>query len=504
MSSRTKNSARNMIVAWIMQVLSIVISFVSRTIFVKLLPAEYLGLNTVFANVLAVLSLSELGIGTAIISSLYKPIAEDDKSQIRKLMTFYASAYRAIGIFVVLCGVVLMPFVPYICKTEAPIDGLRYYFILYVIQSASSYFFSYRRSLITAYQQEYICTISNQVCVLLTHITQIAMLMLTKNYALYLAVGIFFNLVNNGFVYWFTGKKVPFIKGHKVEKLPAQDRKLLFKDVRSVMLLKVGRVVLDSTDNILISSYLGLIWSGLYSNYLLMLTSINQFVNIIFTSTSASIGNYFASHNKEDNYKLFKNMQFMASWVYGLCAICFVVLFQPWITIWLGEDYLLDFSTVLVIVLNFYVAGISKMPDSFAAVARLFSQTRIKAIATAGINLVSSIILMRYLGLVGVFLGTVIGNLCAGLWVDAYYLYKLEFNKKLRFYFGYIIKNFVITCLVGALTYFVCSFINLFALKVIACLIIPNVIFLLIFGRSEEFDFFKDKMLGIVKGFLKK
>lgn len=499
MSSRTKNSARNMIVAWTMQILSIVISFVSRTAFVKLLPAEYLGLNTVFANVLAVLSLSELGIGTAIISSLYKPVANDDRPQICRLMTFYASAYRAIGIFVVSCGVVLMPFIPYICKTDAPIEGLRYYFLLYVIQSASSYFFSYRRSLITAYQQEYICTLSSQICVLLTHITQIGMLMITKNYALYLAVGIVFNIINNGFVYWFTGRKFPFIKGHKKEKLPAADRKLLFKDVRSVMVLKVGRVVLDSTDNILISSYLGLIWSGLYSNYLLMLTSINQFVNIIFTSTSASIGNYFASHSKEENYKMFKNMQFMASWVYGLCAICFAVLFQPWITLWLGEEYLLDFGTVLVVVLNFYVAGISKMPDSFAAVARLFSQTRIKSIATAGINLVVSIILMRYLGLMGVFLGTVIGNLCAGLWVDAYYLYKLEFNKKLRLYFGYIIKNFVITCLVGCLTYFVCSFIPWFVLKVIVCLILPNLLFLLIFGKNEEFDFFKNKMLEILK-----
>ena len=498
MSSRTKNSARNMVVAWAMQIASILMSFVSRTVFIKLLPPEYLGLSTDFSNVLSVLSLSELGIGTAIIANLYKPIVDDDKPQIRKLMTFYSSAYKVIGGFVLTCGVVLMPFIPYICKTEVEIEGLHFYFLLFVIQSASSYFFSYRRSLITAYQQEYICSLVSQASTILSHLSQMGILLLTKNYTLYLIVGIIFNLLNNAFIYWFSGRKFPFLKGHNKEKLPKSERKNLFKDVRSVMVLKVGRVVVDSTDNILISSFLGLIWSGLYSNYLLLITSINQFVTIIFNATSASIGNYYASHNRDDNYILFKNMQSMAHWVYGFCAICFAVLFQPFISLWIGDDYLLDYPTVLIIVLNFYVAGIIKMPDCFASVAKLFSKTRKKAIATAGINLIASLILMRFFGLAGVFLGTLAGQLAAGLWLDAYYLYK-EFDKKLWRFFAYEGINLIFTCVVGCITYYVASFTENFILKVIVCLVVPSIMYFVFNFKRPEFAFFKERIFSLIK-----
>lgn len=498
MSSRTKNSARNMIVAWAMQIVSILMSFISRTVFIKLLPAEYLGLSTVFSNVLSVLSLSELGIGTAIIANLYKPIADDDKPQIRKLMTFYSSAYRFIGVFVISCGILLMPVVPYICKTETEIEGLRFYFLLFVLQSASSYFFSYRRSLITAYQQEYICSLVSQGSVILSHLSQMGVLLLTKNYTLYLLVGITFNFLNNGFIYWFSGRKFPFIKKHDKEKLPKSERKNLFKDVRSVMLIKVGRVVVDSTDNILISSFLGLIWSGLYSNYLLLITSINQFVTIIFNATSASIGNYYASHNNEENYQLFKNMQSMAHCVYGFCSVCFAVLFQPFISLWIGDDYLLDYPTVLIIVLNFYVAGIIKMPDSFAAVAKLFSKTRKKAIATAGVNLVASLILMRFFGLAGVFLGTLAGQLAAGLWLDAFYLYK-EFNKKLWKFFAFEGANLIFTCAVGVIAYLATSFTDNFILKMVICLTVSGALYFVFNFKRPEFIFFKERLLVLIK-----
>lgn len=499
MSERTKNSARNMTVAWMMQIFSICFSFVSRTVFIKLLPAEYLGLNSVFTNILSILSLSELGIGTAIIVSLYKPISEDDRLKIRQLMTFYASAYRVIGIFVIACGFILLPFIPQLCKTEIEISGLRLYFIVYVFQSASSYFFAYRRSLITAYQKEYICTLSTNISVTLTHLVQIIVLLLTKNYFIYLLVGILFNVLNNVFMYIVAEKKYPFIKHHMKDKLGKIEIKALFKDVKSIMVIKIGRVIVDSTDNLLISSYLGLFWNGLYSNYILLINSVNQFVNIIFSSMSASIGDFNASRSADETYKLFKIVRFMTYWVYGFCAICFATLFQPFITMWVGDAYLLDYVTVIVVIFNFYFAGFERLGSMFSSVARLFSETRIKTIATAGVNFVCSVILMRFLGLKGVFLGTVIGHLSAGIWVDAYFLYKRVFHKKLTKYFLSVISNTIVVVIIGLITYFVCSFITGFVLKTIVCVVVSNILFIAVYFRTDEFLNVKKHLLLLLR-----
>lgn len=500
MKSRTANSMRNMVAAWAMQIMTMLLAFASRTIFVKLLPSEYLGLSGVFTNIISLLSLSELGIGSAIIVNLYKPIADNDLQKVRQLMSFYAGAYRTIGLFVCACGIVLLPFIPYICKTDVPIQGIKWYFLVFVAQSASSYFFAYRRSILTAYQQEYICTISTQVCGILTYALQIGALYLTRSYLLYLLVGIATNIANNLFMYYVSDRKFPFLKEHMKDKLPRDERKGIFKDVGSMMVLKVGRVVVDSTDNILISSYLGLMWNGLYSNYLLLITTVNSFVSIVFNAISASVGDYNASKSADEVYSLYKATAFVGYWIYGFCSICFAVLFQPFIVLWIGDQYLLDYATVLVIILNFYCAGLVRVAETFSYVAKLFDRTKKKGILMAGVNLVSSIILMRIWGLKGVFVGTVCGYAFCGLWLDAYYLYKVSFQQRVSKYFLSLAGNSAVVLAVGIVTYVVCQLSGNFIVKVGLCLFTSNALFLAVYSRTPQFHFVWEKLRGLVKG----
>lgn len=498
MASRTVNSMRNMVAAWAMQIITMLLSFASRTVFVKLLPAEYLGLSGVFSNIISLLSLSELGIGSAIIVNLYKPIANNDLRKVRQLMSFYAGAYRVIGLFVIACGIVLLPFIPYICKTDAPVNGMKWYFLVFVAQSASSYFFAYRRSILTAYQQEYICTISTQACSILMNVLQIIALYLTRSYLLYLLVAIATNIANNLFIYYVSGRKFPFLKGHMKDKLPKDERRGIFKDVGSMMVLKVGRVVVDSTDNILISSYLGLVWNGLYSNYLLLITTVNTFVNIVFNAISASVGDYNASKSSDEVYSLYKTTAFAGYWIYGFCSICFAVLFQPFIMLWIGDQYLLDYATVLIVIINFYFAGMVRVSETFSYVAKLFHKTRKKGIVMAGVNLISSIILMRYLGLKGVFLGTVCGYAACGLWLDAYYLYKTTFKKHLYKYILSFAGNTAVVMIVGIVTYSVCQMFSNFIVKAALCIFVSNVLFIAIYFRTKEFKAISKRLIGLI------
>ncbi len=497
-NSRVRNTTRNMISGVAMQIVSVLLTFLCRTAFVKLLPTEYLGLSGTFSNIISLFSLSELGIGSAIIVNLYKPIAEGDEQRIRKLMTFYASAYRMIGIFVITAGLILCPFIPYLCKTDVEIAGLRYYFLVFVLQSASSYFFAYRRSLITACQREYIATISSQLSTVLMNIMQIIVLLLTGNYLLYLFVSIFCNYANNGFIYWYVGREYAFIREHKQDRLDKREIRELFKDVASTMVLKLGNVVVNSTDSLLISSYLGLYWNGLYSNYLLIINSVNQFALIIFNAASASIGDFNASQSSDETYFLFKAFRFTGSWLYGFCAVCFTVLFTPFITLWIGEGYLLDMTTVVILALNFYFTGLMRIFEMFSIPAKLFHKTRIKAVSMAGVNLTASIILMRIFGLKGVFMGTLIGYLTSGAWIDVYYLYKKVFLKGIFEHFTFTCFHVLVTVGCGIFTYVICTCIPFFVLKMGVCAVVPNLIYLAVFGRKKEFAFLVGKVSFLI------
>ena len=488
-----------MIVAFLMQGVAILTSFICRTVFANLLSVEYLGLGGLFSNIISVLSLSELGIGSVIIIHLYKPLADGDEIRISKLMNFYRKAYNLIGCFVIACGLLLLPFLKYLVKSDTEIPYLEVYFLLFVIQSASSYFFAYKQSLLTAAQKEYICSLVRQGFNILMNVLQIVFLLITKQYIAYLVVAIATNVGTNLVISIITDRKYKYLGKNRSERLTRDETRGMLKNVSSMMLHKVGNTVINSTDNILISSMVGVLYTGLYSNYLLIMNVVTQVVTIVLNAMSASIGDFNARKSKEERKELFDAMMTFSFWVFGMSAICFACLYQPTIELWLGSDFLLGYDIVLIISVNFFVNGIIRIPSTFCDVCGLYTKTKLKPILMAIINLAVSIVCLRLWGLVGVFVGTLVSYLAVAIWMDPYYLFKEEFKSSLVKYFVSLALNTAVVGAIGFVTYFAVGYISNYILKVAACVLISNLLLFAVYFKTKSFGFIFERAKMIIK-----
>lgn len=497
MEGRTQKSARNMLVAMAMQLVAMVLSFASRTFFAKLLATEYLGLSGLFTNIISVLSLSELGIGSVIIIHLYKPLAENDEEKVCRLMNFYRKAYTLIGFVVIACGVALMPFLDKLVKHDGSIPHLNFYFLLFVLQAASSYFFAYKRSLLTASQQEYICSLVQQVFDVAMKVLQILFLWITRQYTAFLIVSIFTSLGSNLVLSRIVDRKFPYLKKQRKLQLDKAETKGMFKNVSSMMLHKIGNTIISSTDNILISAMIGIIYTGLYSNYILIMNMVTMLITICFNAVSASVGDYNAQKSPQERKSLFDVMSFLSMWAFGIGAICFVCLYQPTIRIWLGAEYLLDFGVVLVMSVNFFVNGIMRVPGTFSDVNGLYVKTKFKPIAMALINLVTSVVFLKLWGLIGVLTGTLISYLLVGLWVDPYFLYKDVFQIPVYKYFTSMAKYVIVIAVIGLATYGVVQTVPFYIGKVLVAILLSNGLMLLCFYKNPAIRFALERVKSI-------
>ena len=493
--SRSEKSVKNIIYALVGQSIGLIVSFVARIFFVKILGSEYLGLNGLFSNILVVLSLAELGVGEAITFSLYKPLAKKNLKKCIALMQLYKKVYTIIGIIIFLLGISLTPILSFLIKDIPKIDNIALIYILFVINTSISYFFSYKRNLIIADQNRYIATFYRYLFYILLNILQIVFLILTKNYIIFLLLLIMNTLLENIFVSRKANKLYPYLLDKEQINLDNSTKKEIIKNTKAMMMHKVGGIVVTSTDNILISKFVGLSAVGLYSNYYMILNALNIIFLQIYSSIIASVGNLFALSTKEKQFEIFKKIDFLGFWIYSFSSTCLLCLLNPFITIWLGEKYLFNMSIVLILVINFYITGMRKSSMTFREASGLFYRDRWKAIIEAIINLVASIILVIKLGIFGVFLGTFISSITVCVWVEPYVLFKYGFNKKLSTYFKTYFYYLLIFILIATTTYFACLLIKgnvymVFLIKLFICLIVPNGIMLLVFRNDTNFKYY--------------
>lgn len=500
--SRTQNSIKNFICAMIGQAVGILINFITRIFFIRTLGNEYLGLNGLFSNILTVLSLAELGIGTAIVYSLYAPLAIKDIKKCKMLMQLYKKIYTVIGCIILIIGSLITPLLPTIIKDMPDIPNINLIYILFVINTGISYFYSYKKDLIAADQNRYIVTIYHYGCYAILNILQIIYLLLTKNYLGYLIIQILMTLLENILISRKANKMYPFLKEKTPENLDQTTKNEIIKNTKAMMMHKVGSVVVNSTDNILLSTYVGLSAVGIYSNYYLIISALNSVLGQIYVSITASVGNLFANSSKERQYTTFKNINFLTFWIYSFASTCLLILFNPFIEIWLGKEYLFDMKIVLTLVINFYITGMRKSVLTFREAAGLFAKDKYKPIIESIINLVTSIILALKFGVIGIFIGTFISSITTCVWVEPYVLYKYGFQKKISLYFKAYFKELILTILISTLTFSICSLVNLniylsFILKCVICLIVPNLILYIIFRKTKSFQYFYDKVFKI-------
>lgn len=509
---RTESSIKNLIFAFGGQTAGILISLLSRLVFIRILTSEYLGLSGLFSNILSMLTLAELGVGYAMTYSLYRPLAEHDKEKIKALMNVYKIAYRIIGIIVFTIGVMLIPFLPQLINNMPNIPNINLIYVLFVANSSISYFYSYKRSLITSDQKRYIATIYRYGFYFLLNLAQIIVLLLTHNYILFLVVQVFMTLLENIMVSRKADKMYPYLKEKDIEKLDDKTKKEIVKNVSSMTLHKIGAIVVNSTDNLIISKYVGLMEVGIYSNYYLVINALNTVIAQIFNSVTASVGNLATTEDREKLYDIFKKIFFLNFWIYSFSSICLLVLFNDFIKLWLGTEYLFAFSIVLIIIINFYIKGMRQTVLTFRDALGMYWQDRYKPILEAVINIVASIILVKKLGVVGVFLGTIISAITTGFWMEPYVLYKYGLKQKLTKYFKKYGLYTVIGLMVAFITFSICSIIQEvtilnFIMKILICLGVPNLIYCFIFRKADEFKYYLQlikTMLSKVKKKIKK
>lgn len=499
--SRTKNSINNFITSAIGEVLTLLLNFITRMVFVRTLSTEFLGINGLFTNIISMLSLAELGIGTAITFNLYKPIATDDKKKILMLMNFYKSAYYVIGIVVALIGLLIIPFLPLIISDDINFVNVNLVFILYLLQTVSTYlFFAYKSSLMKAYQKEYMLTKIGYIFSVLGSLLQILVLILFKSFELYICVLTVTNILKNLAFARATEKKYPFIKEKIDCKLSKEEKKNIFSDCAAIFMYNINYVVLNSTDNLILSKYVGLKVVGLYSNYLLIYSAIRKILLTFFNSLIASLGNLNASGDIERQRFIFNIINMLTVSLFGIFSIGIYILADDFICLWLGSDYIISGYFSLLLAIEFYLYGYRKFLSLFRESMGLFQQSKYRPLIGIFVNLVISLLLVKPLGINGVLLGTIIADLTTVMWIDPIIICKNGLNIKPMHYFISNLKYFLIIAVCLIISRFLT--INIigvniftFVLKGIILVLISLVVLFLCFYKKEEFK----HLLTIVK-----
>jgi O-antigen/teichoic acid export membrane protein len=504
-NSRTKNVARNAWFALVTEVINIILSFVSRTAFIYILGVEYLGVNGLFTNVLMILSFAELGIGNAIIYSMYKPLAIDDKEKIKSLMALYAKAYNLIGIFIFVAGLLVIPFMDYIIKDAPNIkENLNFIYLLFLANTTISYFFVYKKSIIIADQKSYIVSLYQQAFHIIQVLAQIIFLLLTHEYILFLVIQIACTLLNNIITAKKADKMFPYLRVGKPKPLDKEERKGIFTNVRALFLYKFGSVILNGTDNIIISALIGVVAVGLCSNYLLVLSAFQMISGQIMNAFTASVGNLNAIGDTSNKERVFNRIFFVSAWLYGFFAVGLYMFLNPFIDLWLGKEFILSQGVVFAIVLHFYINAVHFTAYTYRITMGLFVQGRLAPLAAAIINIILSLWLGKTIGLMGIFLATSIARFFTMGIVDPVLVYRRGLNKNpIHYYKRYFLFLSVFISLYFVLS-FIISWIKIdgvigFFVQVGIVTVLFNGILVLLFRKTEDFKEIKTVLTAIIK-----
>ncbi len=506
MKSRTQKSFKNAAFGLGGQGIEIILKVIGRTIFIKYLAVEYLGVNGLFGEILTVLSLAELGIGSAIGYALYKPLREDNTKRIAALMKLYQKAYVVIGILVGVVGAVLIPFLHYIVKDPGPVENdLIKIYIFYLFNTTISYFYSYKSTLLTADQKNYMVLTVKEICNISRTVFQVVVLVLFRNFYLYLAVESFFIFTNNFVVSKIVDKKYEYLKTQKNdEKLDKKSIKEIFVNIKALSITKISTILVNSSDNTIMSAVCGIVETGLYSNYVMFTTLINTILSQFFSSLYPSIGNLNAEGDTKKSRDVFDGINLFGFWLYSFASIGVFVLVNDVITVWIGNKYTLSLAVVTVISLNVYMRGMHNNIWLFKDSYGLFKYGQYMSIATALINIGLSIWFGKLWGVFGILLATAISRLFTNTWYDPLMLFKHGFKTSiLRYYIEYIGYGIFAVC-VALFTFKIAGLIqvnSVFSLveKFLIVVLIPNIIYFFAFFKTKRFSYVKERVLSLIK-----
>lgn len=494
---RTKQAAKNIFFGYISNFIIVIMGFLQRTVFIMVLDATLLGVNGLYTSILSVLSMAELGIGTALNYSLYKPVANRDYEKIKSYMCLYKKAYLAIAGVIAGIGLVLVPFLPYLIKEHSNVTDreLIVYYLIFLFNTVSTYFVAYKYSLINAEQKDYIQTNITTITKIVTVLAQIVVLFLTKSFLAFLLIQAAVELVQKVVVSFYFKKLYPYLQDKKVEKLKKEETDTVITKTKALMMHKIGDVARLSTDNIIITYFINVGLVGIVDNYNLVITYAGNFINVIFNSVISGFGNLVATESKEKQYSIFKVYRFFACWLYGFAAVGFWLLLTPLVgSLWLDERWILGQGILTLILVDFYLKGGRVVLINFKIASGLFEQDRYLPLIQGIVNLVLSIIGVKWIGLAGIYVGTVVSGVMANL-IRPVIIYRNSFAKSAWAYFGdsckYIGTILGILAALLPIRSLVLTQINFFTFILMAVIVsvLYNLVFFVIFRKTEEFAY---------------
>lgn len=473
--------------------------FLTRIVFIKTLPIEYLGITGLFSNIFVMLSLAELGVGPAMVYALYKPLAENDKETINSIMSLFKKMYITIGGIILILGLIIYPFLDVLIKEEAEIKYLNYYYLIFLFNTVVSYLWSYKRSLLIADQKQYIVNNYQSVVQIIISILQILGLIFGLGYFSYIILVCAGTIIENISISRKADSYFPLIytTDNKI------DKNIKFKLVNNIKALighKIGMVISFSIGSVIISKFVGLFAVGVYSNYFMVLNIITVFVNKIFEAITASIGNLIISNSNEEHVKAFKITEFITAFQASIIFIGLYTLLNPFIILWIGKQYLFDDLVVFAMSFNFYLLYMRKGVLTFRDAAGLYWQDRYKPIVEAVVNLSVSVYCTIKYGVIGVAIGGIAGSLLVGIWIECYVLFKNSLKLKLKNYLVDFLKYILLTigsaiCCKKIINIFITEFNILnFIIGIVFCCIFTILVWCILFKSKIEFKFLKNKI----------
>ncbi len=490
---RTENAKRNIIFGGLLKVYQIIVPFFIRTAMIYYIGMEYVGLNSLFISILQVLNLAELGVGSAMIFSMYQPIAEKDEETICALMQLYKRYYRVIGMIILFLGVLLMPALPILIKGSIP-DGLNLN-ILYLLNLGATvlsyWLFAYKNCLLVAHQRTDITSKVGIGISTIEYVLQFISIAVYKNYYLYLIIRIVAQIIQNIIMYFVVENRYPHY--HPSGSLEGESVKKINHKIKDLFTAKIGAIVFNSVDSIVISAFLGLSMLAVYNNYYYILSSIIGFVAIIFNSCIAGIGNSIVTETAEKNYRDFCTFTFIISWLSGVCVCCLTSLYQPFMFLWLkNKEMMLGMSEVVCYSSYFFVYELAAMMIQYKDAAGIWHKDRFRPLVTAIANLTMNVVFVQFIGIKGVLISTIISFLIIGIPWLVHNLFAQLFHCQPYQYLKRVFTYVIVTIFVTLFGYYLCYLLPFdgwggFIVRAIICLVISNLIYLLIYRNMDEF-----------------
>ena len=495
---------------------SLLVQFIARTIFINLLGDEYNGINGLFSNILYVLNLAELGVAYSIAYALYAPLQDESRERVSAIMNFLRNVYYVVAIVVAVAGLICTPFLQYLIKEDLStmpfaLRQIRTYFLIYLANTVFSYIWSYKRTLITADQKSYVISNADNIGNIAMYLIQIVMLLIWRNYYLYLGLMLAKTIFTNVIITAIANKKYPYLKENKKLKIDREDKLKIAKNVGALFFHKFGSVVIYGTTTIIISAFVGVIEAGWYSNYLLIVHAVASFISIIFNSITASVGNLCVTEGVERQKEVFNRVSYASNALVVFSFVCYVVLFNDFIEIWVGGDKIFNIYVVIAIAANAVLTTLRQATNTFKNAKGLFVKDWYKSIVEAFAGIGLAIGFSYVWGTFGVVFGYLLSSLLIALPIEVIVLYKYGFEDKGKgalLQFLSMAWTAIQAGAIAALLYFATSFfpggVLWFILKAVICAVCSIVIYILLSFKTKEFRYYKGLLLSAKRKLFKK